>query len=64
MRRMIAMSCAGVLLAAMTSGCFISRKKEIVREPRTTVERHTMTETVPGDTEIRTRTTVEHEHDY
>lgn len=60
MRRMIAMSCASILLAGVTSGCFISRKKEIVREPSTRVERRTSTETVPADTEIRTRTTVEH----
>lgn len=62
MRRMIAMSCASMLLAGAASGCFISRKKEIVHEPSSRVERHTTTETVPGDTEIRTRTTVEHDY--
>ena len=62
MRRMIAMSCAGILLAGVTSGCFISRKKEIVREPSTRVERHTTTETVPGDTDVRTRTTIERDY--
>lgn len=62
MRRMIAMPCASIKLAGAASGCFISRKKEIVREPSARVERHTTTETVPGDTEIRTRTTVEHDY--
>lgn len=62
MRRMIAMSCASIMLAGMTTGCFISRKKEVVHEPSTRVERHTSTETVPGDTEIRTRTTVERDY--
>ncbi len=62
MRRMIAMSCASVLLASVAAGCYI--KRETVREqPRsnTTVERRSTVETVP-DTEIRTKTTVEREY--
>jgi hypothetical protein len=45
-----------------SAGCYI--KKETVRDGHrdTTVERRSSVETVPGDTEIRTRTTVEHEH--
>jgi len=61
---MIAMSCAGVLLAGVTSGCFISRK-ETVREPHsrdTTIERRSTVETVPGDTDVRTRTTIERDY--
>jgi hypothetical protein len=58
------MSCAGMLLASVASGCIISRKKETVREPdrSTTVERRSTYDTVPGDTEIRTRTTVERDY--
>lgn len=58
MRRMIAMSCASVLLASAAAGCYI--KRETIREPRsdTTIERRTTVEHAP-DTEIRTRTTVE-----
>ncbi len=58
MRRVIAISCASVMLAS--TGCYI--KKETVRDgssPRTTVEKRSTYETVPGDTEIRTKTTVE-----
>ena len=60
MRRLIAISCASLMLAS--AGCYI--KKETVRDGHrdTTVERRSSVETVPGDTEIRTRTTVEHEH--
>ena len=63
MRRVIAMSCASVLLASLATGCFISRK-ETVREPGSSVttERRSTVETVPGDTEIRTRTTVERDY--
>ncbi len=61
MRRLISLSCTGVLLASMATGCYI--KKETVREPRatsnTTVERRSTVESVPGDTEVRTKTTVE-----
>ena len=59
MRRLIAISCASVLLAS--AGCYI--KKETVRDGHkdTTVERRSTVETVPGDTQIRTRTTVEHD---
>jgi hypothetical protein len=59
MRRLIAVACASVLLAS--TGCYI--KKETVRDGHrdTTVEKRTSYETVPGDTEIRTRTTVEHD---
>jgi hypothetical protein len=60
MRRMIAMSCASVLLASVAAGCYI--KRETVREPRsdTTIERRTTVD-VP-ETEIRTRTTVERDY--
>lgn len=62
MRRMIAISCASLMLAS--AGCYI--KKETVRDntPRTntTVERHSTVETVPGDTEVRTKTTVEKDY--
>ncbi len=60
MRRLMAISCASVLLASAATGCFVSRK-ETVREPAstTTVERHTTVETAP---EVRTRTTVEHDY--
>lgn len=63
MRRMIAMSCASVLLASLATGCFV-RTKETIREPRSnvTTERRSTVETVPGDTEIRTRTTVERDY--
>lgn len=63
MRRMIAMSCASILLASLATGCFVSRK-ETIREPRSnvTTERRSTIETVPGDTEIRTRTTVERDY--
>jgi len=64
MRRTMSISLAAVLFAGAASGCFISRK-ETVREPssRTTVERHSSTvETVPGDTEIRTRTHVDRDY--
>lgn len=56
MRRMMAISCVSVLLAGAASGCFISRKKEVVHEPRTstTYEHRSTTETVPGDTETHT----------
>jgi hypothetical protein len=61
---MIAMSCASVLLASAATGCFVSRK-ETIREPQsksTTVERRSTVESVPGDTEVRTKTTVEHDY--
>lgn len=63
MRKLIATSCASVLLASLATGCFISRK-ETIREPRSnvTTERRTTVETVPGDTEVRTRTTVERDY--
>ena len=63
MRKAIAMSCASMLLASLATGCFVSRK-ETIREPRsnTTVERRSTVETVPGDTEIRTRTTVDRDY--
>lgn len=63
MRKVIAMSCASVMLASLATGCFISRK-ETIREPRSnvTTERRSTVETVPGDTEIRTRTTVERDY--
>jgi len=63
MRRLIAISCASVMLAGAATGCYI--KKETVHDGHrdTTVERRSSVETVPGDTEIRTRTTVEHDHD-
>lgn len=58
MRRLIAISCASVMLAGAATGCYI--KKETVRDANpTTVERRSTVETVPGDTEIRTKTTVE-----
>lgn len=61
MRRLIHISFAAVLLSTAATGCYI--KKETVREPHgTTVERHTTTDTIPGDTEVRTRTRVEHEY--
>lgn len=64
MRRMIAMSCASILLASAATGCYI--KKETVREPgrtsNTSVERRSTVETVPGDTQIRTKTTVEKDY--
>jgi len=45
----------------MATGCYV--KKETVREPRatsnSTVERRSTIESVPGDTEIRTKTTVD-----
>jgi hypothetical protein len=58
------MSCAGVLLAGMATGCFVSRKETVREEPRsaTTVERRSTVETVPGDTSVRTKTTVEKEY--
>ena len=59
---MIAMSCASVLLASAATGCFVSRKETIREQPQsksTTVERRSTVETVPGDTEVRTKTTVE-----
>lgn len=61
MRRLIAISCASVMLASAGAGCYI--KKETVRDGHrdTTVEKRSSYETVPGDTEIRTRTTVEHD---
>jgi hypothetical protein len=45
-----------------STGCYI-KKERVVDGPRTDtrVEKRTSVETVPGDTEIRTRTTVEHE---
>lgn len=63
MRRVIAMSCASVLLASLATGCIIHRK-ETIREPRSnvTTERRSTVETIPGDTEIRTRTTVERDY--
>ena len=60
MRRLISLSCTGVLLAGLASGCYI--KKETVRDNpsrSTTVERRSTVDTVPGDTEIRTRTTID-----
>ncbi len=63
MRRLISLSCASVLLASVATGCFVSRKETIREQPRattnTTVERKSTVETVPGDTEVRTKTTVE-----
>jgi len=64
MRRLIHITFAAVLLSTAATGCFVSRK-ETVREPHSsTVERHSSStvETVPGDTEVRTRTHVEHEY--
>lgn len=62
MRQLIAISFAAVFLSTASMGCYI--KKETVREPHsnTTVERHSTTETIPGDTEVRTKTRVEHEY--
>ena len=62
MRRLIHISFAAALLSTMAAGCYV--KKETVREPHsnTTVERHSTTETIPGDTEVRTKTRVEHEY--
>ena len=60
MRRLIAISCGSVMLAS--AGCYV--KKETVLDGHhrdTTVERRSTIETVPGDTQIRTRTTVEHD---
>ena len=60
MRRLISLSCASVLLASMATGCYI--KKETVRDNpshSTTVERRSTVDTIPGDTEVRTKTTVE-----
>lgn len=64
MRRLIHISFAAVLLSTAATGCFVSRKETIREQPRTntTVERHTTTETIPGDTEVRTKTRVEHEY--
>jgi len=63
MHRMIAMSCASILLASVATGCFVSRKetvREVPRSSSTTVERRSTVESVPGaDTEVRTKTTVE-----
>lgn len=62
MRRLISLSCASVLLAGLASGCYI--KKETVRDNpsrSTTVERRSTVDTVPGDTTVRTKTTVEHD---
>jgi hypothetical protein len=63
MRKLMHVSFAAVLLSTAVTGCFISRK-ETVREPRsnTTIERHSTTEVVPGDTEVRTRTRVERDY--
>jgi len=49
------------MLASAASGCYI--KKETVRDGHqdTKVERRSTVETIPGDTQIRTRTTVEHD---
>lgn len=61
MRRLISLSCAAMLMATAATGCFV-RTKETVREvpkSNTTVERRSTIETVPGDTEVRTKTTVE-----
>jgi len=63
MRRLISLSCTSVLLAGLATGCYI--KKETVHDNpghSTTVERRSTVDTVPGDTEIRTKTTVEHDH--
>ena len=60
MRRLISLSCTGVLLAGLATGCYI--KKETVRDNpsrSTTVERRSTVDTVPGDTEVRTKTTIE-----
>lgn len=64
MRRMIAMSCAGFVLASAATGCYVSRKETIRENPRanTTVERRSTVETVPGETGVRTRTTVERDY--
>ena len=60
MRRLITIACAGALMAAAGTGCYI--KKEKIHEP-TTIERRSTVETVPRtDTEIRSRTTVEHDY--
>ena len=49
---------AAIVIAADTSGCFVSHK-ETVREvpvaPTTTVEKNTTVETVPSTSEVRTR---------
>ena len=63
MRRLITLSCASVLLASMATGCYI--KKESVRDhpsSSTTIERRSSVETVPGDTSVRTRTTVDRDY--
>ena len=60
MRRLITIACAGALMATAGAGCYV--KKETVREPTTTIERRSSVETVPRDTEVRTKTTVEHEY--
>jgi hypothetical protein len=57
MRKLIAMSFAGVLLVGTFGGCYI--KKEKIHEPTTSIERRTTVESVP---EVRTRTTVEHDY--
>jgi len=62
MRRRLALGCAGLLCLTATTGCFIWSRKEVKEVPSTTVERRSSTvETVPStDTEVRTKTTVEH----
>lgn len=65
MRQFIAMSCASVLLASAATGCFVSRKEtvhDVAPRTNTTTERRSTIETVPGDTEVRTKTTVEHDY--
>ena len=60
MRRLISISCTGLLLAGLASGCYV--KKETVRDNpsrSTTVERRSTVDTIPGDTEVRTKTTIE-----
>jgi len=63
MRRFISLSCASVLLAGLATGCYV--KKETVRDNpshSTTVERRSTVDSYPGDTEVRTKTTIEHDH--
>jgi hypothetical protein len=62
MRKLISISCVSLLLASAATGCFVSRKetvREVPKSSNTTVERRSTIETVPGDTEVRTKTTVE-----
>ena len=62
MRGFMSVAFAAVLLSTAATGCYI--KKETVREPHssTTIERHSTTEAIPSDTEVRTRTRVERDY--